>query len=128
MGRGSGDARWRLPQDAGLATAREHLPVGVRLVEERLSVVRTDRGDEETRERGRIEVLVRRPCLVLASHPPPGAHAELDRLDRDASRGIRVGHTRAAQRGTRQRRVADEPLDEVGERHSGLGSATTQRI
>jgi hypothetical protein len=116
--RGRGGTGRRLPQDARVAATRQHLPVGICLVEERLPVVRADRRDEEARERERIEVLVRRPRRVVAADAPPGTGAEQNRLDRDPSRFVRVGHTRPAQRGTGQGRVADEALDEAGERRS----------
>ena len=115
----------RSAEDARLAAARQHLPVGLGLVQERLPVAGADRVGEERDERASVEELVRRPGREVPSDAPAQPVADRDRVDRQP-RGLgRVGRARSAQRRAGERRVGDEPLEERRERHAS-GAATTQ--
>ena len=116
--------RWP-PQDARRVAAGEDLPIGVGLLEERLAVAPADRLAKEGDELRAVEVLVRRPALVVATHVPASLLADGHRLDGDPPRLVRMRRPGPAERRPRQRRFADEPLHEIGDvAHSG--GATTQ--
>jgi hypothetical protein len=117
--------RRRLAQDSWLATTREHLPVGVRRVEEGLPVVLPDRRTQQPSQSSIVEVLVGRPRPVMTTHRPALAALQCHRLDGDARRLVRACCARTAQGRPGQRRAAHEQLDEVVERHSAA-SATMQ--
>ena len=117
-----------MTKDAGIAARGQHLPVGVRLVKERLAVLGADRSAEQRHERVVVDVLVRRPRLVMASDPPPRTHPKVDGIDGHAPRVDRLGRPRAAQRGARQRPAADETVEELVEIHSAPVAATTHTI
>ena len=109
----------RLPQDPGLAAAAgEHLPVCLGLVEQSLPVVLPDRRRQQPCEGAGVEVVVRRAGRVVAPHAPAGTGAELDLVDGDATRHVRLDGARPAQARTRQAPVAEQPVDELCDGHS----------
>ena len=105
----------RLPQDPGLAaTAGEHLPVCLGLVEQSLAVVLPDRRRQQPREGAGVEVVVRRAGRVVAPHAPARTGAELDLVDGDATRHVRARRRAAGSgshpSGSRRRAAARRAL------------------
>jgi len=116
--------RWPL-QDARRIAAGEDLPVGIGLLQERLPVACADCIAKEGDEPRAVEVLVHGSALVVATHAPAVPLAEGHPLDGDPPRLVRVRLPWPAERRPRQRRFADEPLDEIVDVPHSAG-ATTQ--
>ena len=113
--------RRRPPQDARRVAPGQDLPVGVGLLEQRLPVAATDRLAKEGDELRAVEVLVRRPALVVATHVPASLLPDGHRLDGDPPRPAGCAVSRPAERHPRQRRVVDEPLHEIGDVAHSVG-------
>ena len=81
----------RAAEDARLAAAGEHLPVGLGLVQERLAVAgRRSRRERSATSAAPSRSLVRRPASRSAAGRASGPTADRDRVDRQ-SRAARTG-------------------------------------
>ena len=110
-------SRRRATEETRLSAPGEDLPVGLGLVEESLVKRPADRLAEQRHELGAVEVLVRRAALVVATHTPARARAQLDGIDGDPSRVLRIRRAWLAQRRAGQGPIEDELLDKLDDVH-----------